>query len=104
MILEERDYKLVPGRMTDFLAAYETLGLPIQKEYLGGLVGYFTSDIGELNHVVSFWRYDSLADREARRSRMLADPHWSNYLASIAGTIDTQSIRILNPTAFSPLA
>lgn len=103
MILEERDYRLIPGRTRDFLAAYETLGLPIQKEYLGGLVGYFTSDIGELNHIVSLWRYDSLDDRESRRRRMLADPNWSNYLASIAGMIDTQSIRILNPTAFSPL-
>jgi hypothetical protein len=103
MIVEERDYHIVPGRMKDFLHAYGTLGLAIQKEFLGTFLGHFTTEIGELNHVVALWGYDSMADREARRARMLAHPPWQDYLAAIEGMIDRQQNRILVPTPLSPL-
>ncbi len=103
MILEERDYRIVPGRMKEFLKAYETLGLPIQKEFLGEFVGQFTSDIGELNHVVALWRYESMADREARRAKMLAHEPWQIYLDAIRGMIERQQTRILVPTSMSPM-
>ncbi len=104
MILEERDYHIVPGRMAEFIATYERLGLAIQKEILGGFVGHFVCDIGELNHVVSLWRYEDIADRERRRARMLAHPGWPVYLAAIRGMIERQNIRILKPTGISPMA
>jgi hypothetical protein len=103
MILEERDYHIVPGRMGDFLHAYETLGLDIQKHFLGGFVGHFVTEIGELNHVVAFWRYESMADREARRAKMLAHAPWQEYLAAIKGMIQSQQTRLLTPTALSPM-
>lgn len=103
MILEERDYRLVPGITAAFLSAYETLGLAIQRRHLGDPVGFFVTDIGELNHVVSMWRYQDYADRSARRALMLADPDWPAYLAAIKGMIDVQNIRILTPAPFSPL-
>ncbi|WP_018390243.1 NIPSNAP family protein [Ancylobacter sp. FA202] len=103
MILEERDYHIVPGRMGDFLNAYETLGLDIQKRYLGTFIGHFVTEIGELNHVVALWRYDSMADREARRALMLAHPPWQDYLAAIKGMIQSQQTRLLAPTALSPM-
>lgn len=103
MILEERDYRIKAGYVGDFLEKYETLGLPIQREHLGQPHAFFTTDIGELNHVISMWRYEDLAERAAKRSRMLSDPRWPDYLASIKGLIDVQNIRILTPAPFSPL-
>lgn len=103
MILEERDYRMVQGKTGEFLSAYERLGLPIQRKHLGEPVGFFTTDIGELNRVISMWRYDDYADRSARRAKMLADPEWPAYLDSIRGLIDVQNIRILTPAPFSPL-
>lgn len=103
MILEERDYRLVQGMTGAFLKAYETLGLPVQRRHLGEPVGYFVTDIGELNHVVSMWRYEDYNDRSMRRAAMLADPEWPVYLESIRGMIETQNIRILTPAPFSPL-
>jgi aminoacrylate hydrolase len=67
MIVEERDYRVKHGKLAEFIKLYSEHGLPIQKELLGKFLGYFTTDIGELNHVVAWWQYDSLADREARR-------------------------------------
>lgn len=103
MILEERDYHIVPGRLADFLKAYETLGLDIQKQFLGEFVGHFVTETGELNHVVALWRYDSMADREVRRAKMLAHAPWQDYLAAIKGMFHSQQTRILKPTALSPM-
>ena len=103
MILEERDYHIVPGRMAEFISTYEKLGLKIQKDILGGFVGHFVTDIGELNHVVSMWRYESIFEREERRARMLNHPAWNLYLNAVKGMIERQNVRILKPTAISPM-
>ncbi|MCW0001503.1 NIPSNAP family protein [Pararhizobium sp. YC-54] len=103
MIVEERDYTVKPGKLPKFVSTYEKLGLPIQLEHLGNLLGYFTSEIGELNHVVAWWSFESLDDRQMRRGRMLADPRWADYLLQVTDLIDLQKNRILSPVAFSPL-
>ena len=103
MIVEERDYRLRPGKLRLFVATYEEVGLPLQREFLGRLLGYFTSEIGELNHVVSLWGFEGLDDRMLRRARMLADSRWQTYLDRVTDLIDVQSTRILVPSAFSPL-
>jgi NIPSNAP len=103
MIIEHRTYTVAQGRMEEYLALYERAALPLQLKYLGHLVGFFVSEIGPLNQVVHLWRYDSLADREARRARMNADPEWRAYVKSIAGMFVNQESKILTPARFSPL-
>ena len=103
MIIEERDYRIKPGKTQTFVALYEEHGLPIQKACLGNLLGYFVTEIGELNHVVAWWSFTSLDDRMARRTRMLAMPEWQSYLDRVTDFIDVQNSRILNPIHFSPI-
>lgn len=103
MIYEERDYHIKPGRLAAFVACYRDYGLALQKKYLGTFVCYFTTEIGELNHVVALWGFSSLDERAAMRKAMLADPAWQDYLARVDGMIDRQTTRILTPTDFSPL-
>jgi hypothetical protein len=103
VIVEERDYTLKPGKLSAFIDTYRDHGLQIQLDYLGAFHGYFTSEIGELNHVVAWWPYASLDDRQARRARMLADPLWQGYLDKVVDLIQLQNTRILQRTAFSPL-
>lgn len=103
MIYEERDYHIHPGKLGKFVAAYRDYGLDIQKKHLGTFISYFTTEVGELNHVVAVWGYESLDDRAARRAKMLADPEWQKYLDMVDGLIQRQNTRILVPTSFSPL-
>lgn len=103
MIYEERDYRIKAGKLAQFVKLYGEFGLPLQKEHLGTFIAYFTSEIGELNHVVALWSYPSLNDRMERRARMLADPRWQDYLAKVDGLIDIQSSRILSPVSYSPM-
>jgi hypothetical protein len=103
MIVEERDYTLKPGKLTPFVEAYRDHGLQLQLDYLGTFHGYFTSEIGELNHVIAWWSYVSLDDRQVRRAKMLADPRWQAYLVMVGDLLQLQTTRILSPTSFSPL-
>lgn len=103
MIIEERDYRTRPGKMGEFINLYEQYGLEIQKELLGEFLGYFTSEIGELNHVVAWWGYRSLDERQEKRDRMMQDPRWQAYLEKVTHLLDVQHTRILRPVGFSPI-
>jgi hypothetical protein len=80
MIVDHRTYELQPGRLREFLALYEKEGLPVQKKHLGNLVGFFTTEVGNVNEIVHIWAYEDLADRTKRRAAMAADPAWQAYL------------------------
>ena len=104
MIFELRTYTAEPGRSADFLKLYEAMALPLQRKYLGGLVGFYVTEIGPLNQIVHLWRFESLADRERRRAAMDADPAWQDYRARSKelGAIREQESKILKPASFSP--
>lgn len=105
MIVEQRTYTLKPLRTRDFLALYERAALPLQKKYLGHLVGFFVSEIGPLNQVVHLWAFDSLAERERRRAAMEQDPGWPAYLdaARELDVILEQETKLMRSVAFSPV-
>jgi NIPSNAP len=52
MIVEERCYTLKPGTVPLYYRDYDPRGLKIQTRILGCLIGYFHTEIGELNQVV----------------------------------------------------
>jgi hypothetical protein len=103
MILEQRDYHVSTGRLPELVRLYGDEGIAIQREILGGFVGAFTVEIGELSTYSHFWRYDSFEERTERRARLLADDRWQAFLPKIQPLIHTQQSRILVPTPFSPL-
>ena len=103
MIVEQRDYHVFTGKLPELVRLYESEGIALQHEYLGGLLGVFTTDIGALSTYTSLWRYDGYAEREERRARLQADERWKAFLAKIQPLIHTQQNRILVPTSFSPL-
>lgn len=74
MIYEERNYLFQPANFQTFLKLLEEEGLPIMTRHLGKLVGFFTTEIGELNTVVHIWAYESFEDRLKRREAMCSDP------------------------------
>jgi hypothetical protein len=103
MIVEERTYTVKPGTVQQYYADYNPRGLEIQKRILGNLIGYFHTEIGELNQIVHLWGYDSLAEREKRRAALAADPEWHAYLRQSPDIIVKMETRILVPAPFSPI-
>jgi len=103
MIVEERTYTVKPGTIHVYYKDYDPRGLEIQTRILGNLIGYFHSEIGELNQIVHLWGYDSLAERERRRAQLAADPAWLEYLKQSPDIIVKMESRILVPAPFSPI-
>jgi len=103
MIIDERTYNLVPGKLKEWMALYEKEGLPVQSRILGRLVGFFVTDVGELNQIVHLWAYDSYAERERRRAEMAGNAEWLAYLAKAMPYIQKMENRILTPLPFSPI-
>jgi hypothetical protein len=103
VIVEQRDYHVFTGKLGELVRLYETEGVAIMLEELGGFVGAFTTDVGALSTYTHLWRYDSYAEREERRSRLQARDDWKAFLAKIQPLIHTQQNRILVPVSFSPL-
>ncbi|MFG1212067.1 NIPSNAP family protein [Xanthobacter flavus] len=103
MIVEERMYVLhTEVNIADYMAIYTSEGLPLQREILGGFLGYFTTEIGTQNQLVHFWAYADLEERRKRREKLAAQPGWQACLVKIRPMIMTMENRILVPTAFSP--
>ena len=103
MIVEQRDYHVITGKLNELVQLYVTEGIELQASYLGNLLGVFTTDVGALSTYTSMWGYDSFAEREERRAKLQADEQWKGFLAKIQPLIHTQQNRILVPTAFSPI-
>jgi hypothetical protein len=104
MILEHRTYTFKPGTVDKWLKKYEAEGLAIQKRHLNRFLGAYVTEIGHLHQMVLMWSYDSLADREARRAKMSADPEWKKYIGDVwaMDAIQQQDVKIMNPAPFNP--
>ena len=102
MIINHRTYAITPRKLPEYLKLFEQYALPVALAHGFELVGYYTVKHGPLNQVVHLWRYESLADLEAKRAARDADPAWSAYLARTEGFVQAQEDKILAPAPFSP--
>jgi len=105
MIVDHRTYTLKPLKLQPWLELYETYGLPVQVRHLGGLIGFFVTEVGTLNQVVHLWSFASLEERQQRRAAMAKDPDWAEFLRRNAelAALDHQENKILVPVSFSPI-
>ena len=97
MIHEIRTYQLQSGTTPQFLAA---TGAMVEKriEY-SPLIGFFYTEVGQLNQVVHIWQYDDLNHRTEIRANVVEDGIWPPDNADI--TI-TQQSDIYIPAPFMP--
>jgi len=105
MLYEIRTYTFKPLRGADWLALYKNEVLPLQQEFLDQLIGFFTTEIGDISQIVHIWAYKSLDDRIERRDRMAADSRWQEFGRKVKALdiLVSMESRIMRPTEFSPL-
>lgn len=103
MIYELRTYKTQVGKTEDFLAHFKTVAIPIISKY-STLVGFWYTEIGELNEIVHMWTYRDLNHRRDARQALFADPDWQNkFLPEARRLLTKMTTKILMPAEFSPL-
>ena len=84
----------------EFDRLYQEQGRAPQERHLGLPVGYYYSEIGPLNQVMTLWAYETLNDRVERRERLFNDPQWIEFLHKARALVVTQETRILKPASF----
>jgi len=100
MFVEQRLYTFAPGKGAEFNKLYEAEGRAPQERHLGAPVGYYYSEIGPLNQVMTLWAYATLNERVERRERLFKDPEWISFLQKARPLLVTQETRILTPATF----
>jgi len=103
MIVEMREYLLKPKFPVEtYIDRYRREGMELQTRILGGLAGSYATEIGELNKLVTLWRYDGLGAREERRAQLAAEPAWRGFVASVTPMFVSMNSTILRPTRIHP--
>jgi hypothetical protein len=100
MIVEQRIYTLKAGLVPAYLKLYEAEGLKVQSAHLGKLVGYYSTDVGELNQVIHMWAYTDHSDRQRRRESLFADEAWMALVPRLYDMIVKMENKILQPAPF----
>ena len=103
MLVEMRTYSLKPGTVAEYVKLYEEKGSRVHREILGNLIGYFTTEIGDINQVVHLWGYTSFEDRHRRRGILAANDEWRGFLKAAQSYFVTQETKLLRGTSFSPI-
>jgi len=103
MIVEMRTYTLKPGSTGAYLKLYEEKGLRVHSAILGNLIGYFTTEIGDINQVVHLWGYESFEDRQRRRAELFKNAEWLEFLKLATPFFEKQENKLLNCASFSPI-
>ncbi|HHW04072.1 MAG TPA: NIPSNAP family protein [Thermoanaerobacterales bacterium] len=99
---EMRIYTIKAGQLGTYVKLFEEEGFPIISKYQK-LVGYWYTDIGELNEVVHIWEYDSLDERAEKRKALYEDPEWKKFTSKAFSLILSQKNKIMYPSNFSPI-
>jgi hypothetical protein len=103
MIYEMRTYSIQIGKTQQYLELFEEIGLPIISKY-AKLVGYWYTEIGELNQVIHIWEYESMDIRAERRKALYSDPEWlENFISKAMPLLEKQESKILYAANFSPI-
>ena len=97
MIIEERNYLVRPGAAAKYARLWDEYGREPQVRILGNLLGFYITEVGELNTLVYLWGFEKLDDRVKRRAELAADPDFAAFRTRVRDLLVRQSNRILTP-------
>ena len=83
MIHELRTYTLLPKKAPEFLKLTRKVGFEIRSKH-SKCLGYWTSEIGDLNQAVHLWEYEDFAHRTQTRAALAEDKEWQKQFVSEA--------------------
>ena len=102
MIYEHRTYYVLPGKMVEFLEAFERTPVKVFERHGAKLIAFWTTEIGQSNEIIYILAYDSLAERERAWQGINQDEEMLKYRQS-PPRIEKVVVKMLRPSSFSPL-
>ena len=103
MIVEMRTYKIRPGELQNFIKIYDEEIREIHTKILGNQIGFFYTEIGDINEVVHLYGYESYQDRQVRRITLSKQPEFVTYLNKVKNIIIEMQNKLMIPTDFSKI-
>lgn len=100
-VYELRWYRAYPGRLGEWLNL-ATGVLPTRLKYSRN-VGYWQTEVAQLNEGVHLWVYKDLNERAAVRAKVLQDKEWQTFLGKASPLLQQQEAVVLIPTGPSPM-
>lgn len=102
MIHELRTYTIQPSKFKDFVAHTAKVGIKLRTKH-SKVVGYWTTEIGELNQVVHLWEYENFDHRTRVRAALAKDKAWNTkYVSRSRPMLQHQESMVLVPADFWP--
>ena len=100
-LYELRWYRAHPGKLGEWLNLAKGV-LPAREKYSRN-VGYWQTEVAQLNEAVHLWVYKDLNERAAARGKALQDPEWQAFLGKALPLLQAMQSVVLVPTAVSPM-
>jgi hypothetical protein len=100
-VYELRWYRAYPGRLGEWLDLARGV-LPTREKYSRN-VGYWQTEVSQLNEAVHLWVYKDLNERAAVRAKVMHDPEWQAFLGKALPLLQQQDALIMTPTVPSPM-
>lgn len=103
-IYEKRTYCVVVGQMAEVVRLYSTLGWPALEAggFSRNLIGYFTSDTGELHQLVHLWRFESDDARREFWKKLFADESFMAFAKQLRPLLKSQANQLLLSAPWGP--
>jgi len=103
MIFEMRTYTIKIGQLNNYINHFESVGMPIISKY-STLVGYWYTEIGELNQIIQIWSYKDLNERSEKRQELYKNDSWlTDFIPNAMLMLEKQESKIINAVSFSPI-
>ena len=103
MIVEMRTYRIKTGELNNFISIYDKEIRELHTKTLGNQLGFFYTEIGNLNEVIHLYGYDSFEDRNTRRKTLSKMPEFQSYLLKVKDLIIDMNNKLITPTEFSKI-
>ena len=101
MLIEMRTYIIKPGELNNFINIYDKEIREIHTKILGNQIGFFYTEVGNVNEVVHLYGYDSYEDRQSRREVLSKSPEFKAYILKVKDLIVEMKNKLMNPVNFS---
>ncbi len=104
VVYEKRTYNVTVGKMPEVVRLYSTLGWPALERggFAKNLIGYFTSDTGELHQLVHLWRFESDDARRAFWGKLFSDQDFMAFAVQLRPLLRSQSNQLLLAAPWGP--
>jgi hypothetical protein len=103
-IYEKRTYSVAIGKMPELFQLYKEEGWPIiEASGLGKkVVGYFTSDTGEMNQFIYLLRFESDDDRREFWKQAYSNQSVMSFIKKLRPLLLSQHTQLLLPAQWGP--